>query len=782
MYNHKIIEEKWKKYWVKNKTFKFIDDNQKEKYYVLDMFPYPSGSGLHVGHPKGYTASDIISRYKRLNGFSVLHPIGWDAFGLPAEQYAISTGNHPKEFTYKNIDNFRSQLQKLGFDFDYDKEVCTCDKKFYKWTQWIFIQLYKNNLASILEIDVNWCENLKIVLSNEEIIEDNNGNYVSERGGHPISKRKMKQWVLKITEFADELLSGLDDVDWTDGLKNIQKKWIGRSEGKIIDFKINKSEFSIPVYIVNIEEIYETAFIVIAADSSLLENVVPNFTKDNAEFINKVKNKKDFERVRKNSEKLGLLMEISCVNPINGDLLPVYIVDYILPNYGHGASIGRPSINEQDKMFANKYSIKFLNSSNNDISSPKYREDICKKLEALKVIKNYVNYKLRDWLFSRQRYWGEPFPILFDENGKIHLYEKLPLELPNLENFSPSGNGESPLYNAKEWLNYSSNGVKYTRDTNTMPQWAGSCWYYIAYILKNDDGSYLELNSSEAKKRLDRWLPVDSYIGGQEHAVLHLLYARFWHRFLYKIGITDKPEPFQRVINQGMILDEKGEKISKSVGNVISVDEICDEYGADSLRLYEMFMGPLTQSSKWSKESIHGVNLWVNKIYRIFEEKKLVNDSTILKVELNKMIMDVTKNIDNLSFNVAISKMMIFLNYCRKEKKLSFENMESFLIILSCFCPFISQEIYEKFLNKKDQIAFRKWPEYNSKDLKSEKIMLPIQINGKVRDIIEIKINSLQNEVEELIYNSIKIKQILDNKKIIRKIFVLNKIFNIIVK
>lgn len=783
MYNHIVVEKKWVAYWKKNKTFKFSDDESKKKFYVLDMFPYPSGSGLHVGHPKGYTASDIISRFKRLNGFSVLHPIGWDAFGLPAEQYAIQTGNHPKIFTYKNIDNFRNQLQRLGFDFDYDNEICTCDEKFYRWTQWIFVQLYENGLAKIENIDVNWCDNLKIVLANEEVLKNKNGENVSERGGHPVVKKKMRQWVLKITDFAEELLSGLDDIDWTDGLKNIQRKWIGKSKGSIVDFKIDSdSNLKVPVFTTKIETIYEVSFIGIAPDSDILQNILKNPSIEITNFIEGVKNVKDYEREKINSEKFGIKLDLNCINPITKELIPIYIVNYILPKYGTGAIMGVPSKDKRDHLFAEKYNLKIINNLSKNIDLEEMKNNIISELEKMKVYKDSITYKLRDWLFSRQRYWGEPFPILFDEKGNILVEKNLPLILPQLENFSPSQDGKSPLNDAKDWIHTTIDNVKYIRDTNTMPQWAGSCWYYIAYIIKNSDGTYLDLDSKEAKKRLNRWLPVDIYIGGQEHAVLHLLYARFWHKFLYKIGIVDCLEPFQKMVNQGMILDNIGNKISKSVGNVISIDEICDDYGADTLRLYEMFMGPITQTAKWSNNSVSSLKTWINKIYQIYQTVKLIDDDEILKIEFHKMASGVTQDLENLQFNIAISKMMIFINCCTKKQELSKKHMENFLIILSCFCPFITQEIYSLIFKKTDQISFREWPKFNLQFLEKKIMNLPITINGKIRDIIEIKLDENEENIKILLEKSIKIQKFLLGKKIIREIYVRNKIYNILVK
>ncbi|MGL5630576.1 MAG: leucine--tRNA ligase [Mycoplasmoidaceae bacterium] len=793
MYDHIKTEKKWAKYWIDNKTFKFKNNFEEKKFYVLDMFPYPSGSGLHVGHPKGYTASDIVSRFKRLQGYNVLHPIGWDAFGLPAEQYAIQTGNHPKEFTKNNIDNFRKQLQRLGYDYDYEKEVCTSDENYYKWTQWIFTQFYKNGLAEIKDIDVNWCENLKIVLSNEEIIKNNDGKFVSERGGFPIIKRKMKQWVLKITKFSETLLSGLDDVNWNDNLKNIQRKWIGKKEGSLIKFYISGRNEYIPVFTDKIETIYGASFIALSPESDVFNFLFKVPSQKIAQFISSINNTKDFERTKLNSEKFGLKTDIYCVNPINSKIIPVFLVNYVLPYYGTGAIMGVPSHDENDKNFSEKYNInkiEVFNQNNISINCDEFN-GLCKDDLRCKIIKKLINqnnyepytiYKLKDWLFSRQRYWGEPFPILYDKKGNISIDENLPITLPEISDFTPDKNGNPPLNKSLEWVNITKNNIEYRRDLNTMPQWAGSSWYYIAYILKQDDNSYLDLNSPEAKKLINHWLPVDLYIGGQEHAVLHLLYARFWHQFLCKIGITDIKEPFFNVINQGMILDNNGNKISKSVGNVISVDEICNKYGADTLRLYEMFMGPIIQTSKWSEKSVSGIRNFLNKIYKIYKEKEFVNDSQILEYEYNEMLLNTTYNIENINFNIAITKMMVFIKSCSRKEKLNLEYMENFLIILSCFCPFISQEIYTNILNKKGQLALKKWPSYVKSNDEKKIMNLPIQINGKVKSIISIKLNEDEESILNKVYSSDKIKKYILNKVIIKHIYVKNKILNIITK
>ncbi len=795
MYDHNSIENKWIKKWEKNKTYKFFDDDKKEKFYVLDMFPYPSGSGLHVGHPKGYVASDILARYKNFNGFNVLHPIGWDAFGLPAEQYALDTGNHPETFTKENIDNFRNQLQKIGFNFDNKKEVNTTDENYYKWTQWIFLQLYKKGLAEIKDIDVNWCEKLGTVLANEEVLKDEKGNLVSERGSFPVTKKPMKQWVLKITKYADKLIEGLDEIDWPTNLKNIQQKWIGKSEGVEIYFKIKNSNKEIPIFTNNPEMLFGISYLAIAPESKLIDELkIAN--KDIEDYIEKAKNKEEHERTKKNREVSAIKTNLISINPINNKEIPIIISDYVIGTYGTGCVMGVSSFDERDNKISKKYNFseinvieenKMINSDFiNNLSIEDARKKIKKYLIDKKIGKQKTNYKLRDWLFSRQRYWGEPFPVLYDEENKIKIVEELPVVLPKTNNIKPSTDGTSPLTNLKEWLYVDIDSKKYKRDTNTMPQWAGSCWYYLAYILKNDDETYLPLDSKEAKKRFKRWLPVDVYIGGQEHAVLHLLYARFWHRFLYDIGIVTTKEPFKLVINQGMILDNNNQKMSKSKGNVISVDEIIKNFGADTLRVYEMFMGPINSSLAWNNDALKGSRKWLEKVYLLFETKfdlikdKVENDD--LLIDYNKFIYSVTNNIEKMQFNIGVSDMMIFINSCYKVKEIKKEYIKNFIIVLSCYAPFIAEEINEKFFNNEESIYFEKWPKINNKKNELEFIKIPIQINGKVKEIIEVKNNISEQELFNLIQNNEKIKTLIKDKEITKKIFVKNKIFNLIIK
>ncbi len=630
MYNHKNIEKKWQEYWFKNKIFK-TTENKNKKFYVLDMFPYPSGSGLHVGHPEGYTATDIIARYKRFKGFDVLHPIGWDAFGLPAEQYAIQTGNNPVNFTNKNIDIFRKQLQSLGFSYDYDKEINTTDPKYYRWTQWIFAQMYKNNLAEIKEIEVNWCEQLGTVLANEEVLTDEKGNKVSERGNFPVIKKPMKQWVLKITNYADKLLDGLKEVNWPESLISLQKNWIGK--------KVNNGK---------------------------------------------------------------------------------------------------------------------------------------------------VTYHLKDWVFARQRYWGEPFPIMFDEDNNIYLIENL-VELPIMNDIKPSGDGQSPLANNKDWVNLEINGKKFRRDTNTMPQWAGSSWYYLAYILKNDDGTYIDLDSSKAYEKFKKWLPVDLYIGGQEHAVLHLLYARFWHKVLYDLKIVPTSEPFLKLVNQGMILGKDNQKMSKSKGNIVNPNDIIDQFGADTLRLYEMFMGPLVETKPWNDKNLLATRKWLERIWRLFE--KFINSEIKLNKEVQNKeldsiyhitIKDVTQCIEDLKFNIAISKMMVYINFLYKLSEVNdIKYFTNFLIILSPFAPHIAEELMEKMQQK--TLENYKWPIWNEKEIIVTNVTMSIQVNGKLRATMELELNYDDNDAISIAKKITNVDKYISGKNIIKVIHVKNKIINFVV-
>ncbi|WP_436358763.1 leucine--tRNA ligase [Mycoplasma sp. 480] len=792
MYNHKEIEKKWQKHWEINNSFK-TTENKEKKFYVLDMFPYPSASGLHVGHPEGYTATDIIARYKRLNNFDVLHPMGWDAFGLPAEQYALKTGNHPASFTQSNIQSFKKQLKSLGFSYDWSKEVDTTDPKFYKWTQWIFKKLYEHNLAEIKEVDVNWCEELGTVLANEEVITDNEGNKVSERGGFPVIRKPMKQWVLKITNYADKLLEGLNDLEFSDSLKELQKNWIGKSEGHTIKFHIENNSEIIEVFTTRIDTLFGVTFIAISPENKLVDVIINN--PKIKEFIDFTKTLSERDRVSNNKEKHGIFTGLYAIHPLNNKKIPIWIADYVLNSYGTGAVMGVPGEDERDYDFAKKYDLeiikvvqdnKLINSEEfNGLEILKAKEEIYKLLNEKGISEKEISYKLRDWIFSRQRYWGEPFPVYFDEEDNIYIDEGI-VELPYMQNIKPSKTGESPLANNKEWLYFEKNGKKYRRETNTMPQWAGSSWYFLAFILKNEDGSYLNIDSPEAYKRFKKWLPVDLYIGGQEHAVGHLIYSRFWHKFLYDIGILPNDEPFFKVVNQGMILGTDGQKMSKSRGNVINPDDIVNEYGADTLRVYEMFMGPLTDTKEWSTDAIQGIRRWLDRVEVIldkFANNDLIDanfdDSEMISL-WQETIKEVTIAIENLKFNIAISKLMVFINGLYKIEKISNKQMLiDFCIMLSVLAPHLSEELLSRL--QANEISKQSWPILQENLILNKKIKLPIQINGKVRAVIEKEETDTEDSLFTKALSEPNVIKNIDNKEIKKKIYIKDKIiiFNV---
>lgn len=806
MYNHNKIEKKWQKYWEENKTFKFQDNPNKPKFYVLDMFPYPSGKGLHVGHVKGYTATDVISRYKRLKGFDVLHPMGWDAFGLPAEQYALDTNNHPSQFTQNNIDVFRKQLKMLGFDYDYEKEIDTTDPNFYKWTQWIFIQLYKNGLAEIQDIDVNWCENLGTVLSNEEVVLNADGMRVSERGGHPVIKKPMKQWVLKIVEYADKLIEGLDEIEFNESVKILQKNWIGKSEGVNLTFNVENLDVRFDIFTTRIDTIYGVSYVALAPEHPLVNQITtPQQKQEVEEYVLKTKATADLDRIT-NTNKTGVFSGAYAINPINQQKVPIWIADYVLSTFGSGAVMGVPAHDERDFEFANKYNLEIKQviqtnqklpymGDGKHINSPLI--DSLNIDDATLVLINHIkenklgkqqnHYKLRNWIFSRQRYWGEPFPVLFDANGKIKIIENIPVKLPDLKEFKPSGSGESPLANAVDWLYLKDNeGNIYRRETNTMPQWAGSSWYFLAYILKNADGSYTDLNSLEAKKRFAKWLPVDLYIGGQEHAVLHLLYSRFWHKFLYDIGVVPTKEPFAKLINQGMILGENGEKMSKSKGNVINPDDIISSHGADTLRVYEMFMGPITASLPWSDDGLDAMRKWLDRVYRLYlnlNELDVIENIDDVDKQTTRayhlMIKNFANAIEQHSFNIAISEMMIFVNVLYKNKKINYQMLDSLIIMLSCFAPHLSEELYSTRHNQ--SVCLQSFPVYDESKMVLDMVTIPIQINGKLKTTIEVQLNTPKEELLTLAKENHLVKEAITNKEIKKEIVVVNKIINLVI-
>ncbi len=796
-YKHQEIEKKWREYWLKSKEYRCdTTDFSKPKYYVLDMFPYPSGQGLHVGHPEGYTASDIIARMKRMQGFNVLHPIGWDAFGLPAEQYAMKMNEHPESFTMKNIDNFRRQIQMLGFSYDYDREICTCKSDYYKRTQWIFAQMYDKDLAYIDYKPVNWCPELGTVLANEEVIDGK-----SERGGYPVIRKPLRQWMLKITSYADRLADDLDGLDWPKSTIEMQKNWIGKSYGTEIDFEVADSNDKFSVFTTRADTLFGCTYVCLAPEHPLVKKLVTkDCEKDVNDYIEKVSHKSDIERTGTNQEKTGVFIGRYAINPINNKKVPIFIADYVLASYGSGAVMAVPAHDTRDYQFAKKHNLPMIQVVEGDISNEAYIEDgkhinsdfinglnieegkkaITDKLIELGKGKRKVNYKLRDWLFSRQRYWGEPIPIINFEDGTMTRVkdEDLPLILPELDEYKPSGTGESPLVNAVDWINVEVDGKKGKRETNTMPQWAGSCWYYIRYIDPFNDKAIGD------KKLLDHWLPVDLYIGGQEHAVLHLLYARFWHKFLYDIGVVSSKEPFKKLFHQGMILGENGEKMSKSRGNVINPDEIVEKYGADSLRLYEMFMGPLEASLPWSTSGLEGSRRFIERVYRLFDEEAFVNkfsdeNNHNLDYVYNFTVKKVTEDFTNLQFNTAISQMMIFINEVYKQDKIYRPYLENFVKMFACICPFVGEEIYHK-LGHNETITYAKWPEYDESKLVLNKVKIAVQVNGKLRDTIEIDKDLDDEKVKELAFESQNVKKFIDGKNIKKVIVVKNKIVNIV--
>ena len=809
-FEHKQIEKKWQNYWLENKTFKTSEDKSKPKFYALDMFPYPSGAGLHVGHPEGYTATDIVSRMKRMQGYRVLHPMGWDAFGLPAEQYALNTGNDPREFTDININTFRNQIQSLGFSYDWDKELNTTDPKYYKWTQWIFTQLYNMGLAEIKDIEVNWCEGLGTVLANEEVL-NVDGKMVSERGEHPVIKKPMKQWVLKITHYAERLLEDLDGLDWTESIKDMQRNWIGKSEGALINFKIEGHEESFDVFTTRPDTVFGVTYVVLAPEHPLVSVITSDECRASVEAYQEAsKAKSDLERTELNKEKSGVATGAYAIHPITGDLVPIWIGDYVLASYGTGAVMAVPAHDERDFEFAKKYDLPMKAVLEGDMTEGAFTGDAAhinsdfingmNNTDAKAAVINWleenqkgsrkVNYKLRDWLFSRQRYWGEPFPVIMWEDGTMSVLEadQLPLELPVMDNIKPSGTGESPLANAKEWLEVvREDGVKGRRETNTMPQWAGSCWYYIGYILKQEN-DYVGLNTEEAKQLLKEWLPVDLYIGGAEHAVLHLLYARFWHKVLYDLGIVETKEPFQRLFNQGMILGENNEKMSKSKGNVVNPDDIVESHGADTLRLYEMFMGPLDAAIAWSTEGLDGSRRFLDRVWRLFvtpehilaEKVVAENDGKLDKV-YNETVKKVTEDYEKLSFNTAIAQMMVFINESYKATSIPREYVEGFVKLLNPIAPHMTEEIWS-VLGHEETMTYEAWPTYDEAKLVSDTITIIAQVNGKLRGRIEVPATISKEEMQEVAMANENVQNFVAGKEIVKTIAVPGKLVNIVVK
>lgn len=799
-YDHKAIEEKWRQVWdAKNAFYCDTHDFSKPKYYVLDMFPYPSGQGLHVGHPEGYTATDIVARMKRMQGFNVLHPMGWDAFGLPAEQFAIKNNQHPDVFTKKNIANFKRQINSLGFSYDWSKEISTTDPSYYKWTQWIFVQMFKHDLAYVADIPVNYCPELGTVLANEEVIDGK-----SERGGYPVIRMPMRQWILRITAYADKLEKDLENLDWPKSTLEMQRNWIGRSSGVSIRFPIKGKENEFfDVFTTRVDTLFGCTYCCLAPEHPLVQKLVTPEQKEAVEaYVKASASKSDLARTGTNQEKTGVYLGVEAINPINGKAIPVYIADYVLGSYGSGAVMAVPAHDTRDYAFAKKHDLPIIQVIEGDISESAYTEDgkhmnssfadgmniadakaaITAKLVELGAGKEVVNYKLRDWIFSRQRYWGEPIPVVkLDDGTEFPLPEdQLPLVLPEMDRYQPSSNGKPPLSNApKSWLDYvTPDGRHGERETNTMPQWAGSCWYYIRYIDPHNPDALCD------EKLLKHWLPVDLYIGGAEHAVLHLLYARFWHKFLYDIGVVGCKEPFQKLYHQGMILGENGEKMSKSRGNVVNPDAVVESHGADSLRLFEMFAGPLSEVKPWSTNGLDGARRFIERVYRLVDEEpycsllSVENDGS-LDYAYNAMIQKVTKDFEDLSFNTAISAMMVFVNECYKAKKLYRPYIEGLVQVFSCVCPFVGEEMWQK-LGHEELLTYHPWPKVDATKLVKETVKLAVSVNGKMRDVMELPRDIAQEEAVALAKANPKIAPWIDDKTIKKIIFVPGRILNIV--
>lgn len=801
-YNPLVVEPKWQQYWDENKTFQTTEDAGKPKFYALDMFPYPSGAGLHVGHPEGYTATDIVSRYKRMKGFNVLHPMGWDAFGLPAEQHALDTGQHPRDITFKNIDNFRRQIKSLGFSYDWDREISTTDPEYYKWTQWIFIQLYNRGLAYVAEVSVNWCEALGTVLANEEVI-----NGLSERGNHPVVRKPMRQWILKITEYADRLLDDLEELDWSESIKDMQRNWIGKSKGAEVTFEIDGHDSALVVFTTRPDTLFGATYCVLAPEHELVAQIVTAEQKAAVEaYQEAAARKSDLERTDLAKDKSGVFTGAYAINPVNGVKTPIWIADYVLAGYGTGAIMAVPGHDARDWEFAKQFELPIVEVvQGGDVSKEAYAGDgphinsdflngltnedaIAKMIEHLDATgkgKGKITYRLRDWLFSRQRYWGEPIPILHLEDGSMKTVpeDQLPLLLPDVDAITPSGTGESPLANVTEWVNTidTETGMKARRETNTMPQWAGSCWYYLRFIDPKNDK---QLCSPEKQKE---WLPVDLYIGGAEHAVLHLLYARFWHKVLYDIGVVDTKEPFHKLVNQGMILGNNNEKMSKSRGNVINPDDIVNEFGADTLRMYEMFMGPLEATKPWNTNGVEGTYRFLSRVWRLFVNEdgslsaKICNSDTsdAFKRTWHRSIKKITEDYEALRFNTVISQLMIFVNEAYKTDVLPVAAMEQFVQLISPIAPHIAEELWEK-LGRKDSLSFASFPTFEEAWTIDQEVEIVVQVNGKIADRVSIAADMDVAEMESLAKGLEKVQELIAGKTIRKVIAVKGKLVNIV--
>ncbi|WP_348620143.1 leucine--tRNA ligase [Paenibacillus polymyxa] len=801
-YQPQSIEPKWQKYWDENKTFRTGEEPGKPKFYALDMFPYPSGAGLHVGHPEGYTATDIVSRYKRMRGYNVLHPMGWDAFGLPAEQHALDTGEHPREITVKNVNNFRRQIKSLGFSYDWDREISTTDPDYYKWTQWIFIQLYKRGLAYVAEVPVNWCPALGTVLANEEVIDGK-----SERGGHPVVRKPMRQWMLKITEYADRLLDDLEELDWSESIKDMQRNWIGKSTGAEVRFPIEGYDEQLTVFTTRPDTLFGASYCVLAPEQELVDIITTPEQKDAVQqYREQAARKSDLERTDLAKDKTGVFTGAYAVNPVNGEKLPIWIADYVLAGYGTGAIMAVPAHDARDWEFAKQFGLNIIEVvQGGDVANEPYTEDgphvnsgplngltneeaIPKMIEWLEAEgkgHGKVTYRLRDWLFSRQRYWGEPIPVIHLEDGTIKTVpeDQLPLVLPEMDNIKPSGTGESPLANATDWVETidPETGMKARRETNTMPQWAGSCWYYLRFIDPKNDK---ELVSKEKQRE---WMPVDLYIGGAEHAVLHLLYARFWHKVLYDIGVVETKEPFYKLVNQGMILGNNNEKMSKSRGNVINPDDIVNTFGADTLRIYEMFMGPLEATKPWNENGVEGAHRFLSRVWRLFVSEdgnlndKITNDggSDEFNRTWHKTLKKVTEDLDALRFNTAISQLMIFTNDAYKADLLPRAAMENFVQMLSPLAPHLAEELWQ-LLGHNDSITYAAWPAYDEAWTVDAEVEIVVQVNGKIVQRATIAKDLDAKAMEAYAVSLDNVQQALAGKTIRKVIAVPGKLVNIV--
>lgn len=832
-YNPSEIEPKWQQYWQEHKCFRAVDGSPKPKYYILDMFPYPSGAGLHVGHPEGYTASDIIARYKRMKGFNVLHPIGWDAFGLPAEQYAIKTGTHPSETTKKNVENFTRQIKSLGFSYDWDREINTTDPNYYKWTQWIFLQLYKRGLAYVSEAPVNWCPALGTVLANEEVIDGK-----SEVGGYEVIRKPMRQWMLKITAYAERLLQDLEELDWPERIKAMQRNWIGKSLGAEVVFKVESPiAANIKVFTTRPDTLFGATFLVLSPEHPLVRSIVTPECRDAVDaYCDQAAKKSDLERTDLAKTKTGCFTGAYAINPVNGAKTPIWIADYVLASYGTGAIMSVPAHDTRDYEFAKTFDLPIIQViEGGDIEREAYTGDgvhinsgfidgtnvkdgkqkMIEWLESTGTGRGAVNYKLRDWLFSRQRYWGEPFPIVWDKDGNHHPIpeEQLPLTLPEVKSYEPSGTGESPLANIDSWLHVGD----MTRETNTMPQWAGSCWYYLRYIDPNNDTAPF----SAANEKY--WMPVDFYIGGAEHAVLHLLYARFWHKVLYDIGLVHTKEPFKKLFNQGMILGlsykdargalvpndqviakdgkyfskETGEelsqipaKMSKSLKNVVNPDDIIRDFGADSLRLYEMFMGPLDQVKPWDTQGVQGVNRFLAKCWRLIvaQNENVLQDNIRdiacdpeTETLMHQTIRKLGEDIESLNFNTGISQMMVYVNHLGRLKEVPKAAAEALVLVLAPYAPHIAEELWS-ILGHTDCIANAQWPEFDAQKCEVARIKMAVQVVGKTRGTIEIDRNASDDDIVKAAQAIPAVAKQLDGKTIVKTIIVPGRILNFIAK